>query len=472
MLRSLSRRRIRRFVSTAEQLVRFSASPCLSSDVYDVVVVGAGMVGAGLAAGLGSNPMTSGLRIAVLDQKVPADKLASPLADVPELRVSTLTPASINLVKNSGAWEAIKPPSSASFSDMQVWDYGAPGCLKWSSTDVGLPEIGIVVENSLLQSAFLKAATARSSVECFFPAQLESIDFPHLSNDGCDSSLVKIKLDKNRAISARLVVGADGAMSRVRSMAGMRTITWDHEQRGVVATVKVDRLTTTAWQRFLPTGPLALLPVRGGFCNVVWSTNPRMAADLEDADGEAIVTALNESLRGAPPSQGSSFLNDLRSFVGVTPPPIFPPDLPVVLDVAEQRPRSFPLKMMYAGRYVCPRLALVGDAAHVVHPLAGQGVNLGLGDVSKLIDAIAEAVEGGQDIGSLSILQSNYEGPRKSANTAMMAALMTIKETFAFGKVPLPAIRGLGLEALDSVHPLKNEIMKYAMGLGRGQAVG
>ncbi|CAD7704654.1 unnamed protein product [Ostreobium quekettii] len=469
MDRLLARRPARRGLMLAAEALRCRHRRlCASaaSELYDVVIVGSGMVGAGLAAALGASPLTDRLRVAVLDQKTPEDKLASSLSPIPEMRVSTLTPASIQLLEKTGAWDRILPPSCASFSHMQVWDYSGAGCLRWSAADIQRDTMGAIIENGVLQSAFLAVARERAGVECIMPATVKAlVQAPYAREPGSNSANPSsiLRLEDGRLLRARLVVGADGAHSNIRQMSDIRTVGWEYDQRGLVATVRVSFPTDTAWQRFLPTGPVALLPVRAGFCNVVWSTTPPMARQLEKAPLDKVALAINEAFHGGPSNDPPSPVASMLEKAGQEPSMFCSP--PAVVEIVGGPPRSFPLKLMHAGSYVRPRLALVGDAAHVVHPLAGQGVNLGLGDVQQLAEALAAAVETGQDIGDLHLLQTTYEQPRLKANLAMMAALDALKRAFGVQSELFAQMRNLGLDVLNAAKPIKNRVMQYAMGL-------
>ncbi|EFJ42741.1 hypothetical protein VOLCADRAFT_42415, partial [Volvox carteri f. nagariensis] len=407
---------------------------------YDVVIVGGGMVGAAVAALLGANRLTSRLRVAVLDVKPQPTRFSPP--PVPDMRVSTVTPASITVLRSAGAWEHIAPPASAAFAHMQVWDSSSSGYIRWDSRDTGTEWMGIVAENTLLQAALLAAVERGGSrSEFIWPAEVrqlrlpppdgripQALQRPAAAQQQQQHGLAEVELGDGRVLTTRLVVAADGAASRVRQMAGLRTWGRGYGQRGLVATVSTAEPSATAWQRFLPTGPLALLPVRAGYSNIVWSTTPGTAAALEAMSPGEFAAAVNKRLgplfgsltapgSGSDLGSGSSRSDDFQ-------------DPPLVLGWAGAPPRSFPLQLKQAGRYTLPRLALVGDAAHAVHPLAGQGVNLGFGDARVLVEALAAAVETGTDPGDARMLYEDYEVPRRRAVLTMTAALDGIKRAF------------------------------------------
>ncbi|KAI8463332.1 MAG: flavin-dependent monooxygenase [Monoraphidium minutum] len=508
-------------------LARYSTATAGSADdIVDVAIVGAGMVGAAVAALLRHNPLTRDLRIAVLDRQPPPMTLETP--QFPDLRVSTITPASIAALTAAGAWREIAPPASAEFSDMQardaagagragdrVWDHAGPGHIRWAASDAAAPRMGIVVENRRLQAALLRSAVAAGGpgrpVEILAPAALEALRLPEApeargsgsssSGGGGGSGLAELSLAGGRRLRARLVVGADGGASRVREMAGLRSVGWPYHQRGLVATVETSEPNATAWQRFLPGGPLALLPVRGGFSNIVWTHSPEGAAALEAMGSREFADAANAALQGGAEQQQqpqplaaltSALSGPLGAGAGAAAAAAGAVGLggggggglgggdrggggggdafrapPLVLGYVGAAPKSFPLAMRHTGRYTLPRLALVGDAAHCVHPLAGQGVNLGLGDAAALADAVAGAREVGRDIGEGGLLAEAYESPRRTSNLGMMAALEALQRGFCGPAAggPLGAARAAGLGAVNAAGPLRAGLMRYAMGL-------
>jgi 2-octaprenylphenol hydroxylase len=245
-----------------------------------------------------------------------------------------------------------------------------------------------------------------------------------------------VTLEDGREIQARLLVAADGANSRVRGLAGIPVRGWGYDQNAVVATVRPERPNRdTAWQRFMPSGPLAFLPINDGRCSIVWSTSPEQAQQLLALEPEAFCEALG----------GASDY--------------------VLGEILETGPRaSFPLRLQHATHYVQPGLALVGDAAHAIHPLAGQGVNLGFLDAATLAEVLTEARRASRDIGSHGVLR-RYERTRKGDNLMMLAAMDGFKRLFGNDLAPLRLLRNLGLRLTDSADPVKQLIMRRALGM-------
>jgi 2-octaprenylphenol hydroxylase len=245
-----------------------------------------------------------------------------------------------------------------------------------------------------------------------------------------------LRLEDQDPIEARLVVGTDGASSRVRELAGITAIGWSYEQRGLVCNVSTEKQhRRTAWQRFLPTGPLAFLPLADGRCSIVWSADVAEADALMKLGDDAFRHRLHEAFGG---------------------------ELGAITNAG--RRAAFPLRMLHAERYVQPHLVLAGDAAHVVHPLAGQGVNLGLLDVAALAEVLADAKQEGRDIGDLRVLQ-RYERWRRGDNLVMTAATDGLKRLFGSSNPLLKFARNRGLGVVNATTPLKNLFIRHAMGI-------
>lgn len=455
---------------------------------YDAVIVGGGMVGLALARALQKlHSITAGLRIAVVDkadfpsfQKDTRPGNLSTDENIPEARVSTITPASVDFLKNLGVWRQLMPPFSAAFTDMQVWDGNSSPTwgkyIKYSSYDIGSSEMGFVVENSKLVTALIKQIRASdkdhsstgSSIDLLGNTSVEKLELPkssldfhgekkEMNDELIDSRPAVLSLQDGSEIHARLVIGADGARSMIREFAGIRCMRRFYQQRAVVATLeelKTDNSNhSTAWQKFLVTGPIALLPVRNGYWNVVWSTTPEMAKELESMEEENFAEVLNQAVQFE--EEQSMNLQNRSSNAPKRPPRM--------ARWVGNSPRSFPLQLRHAGTYVLPRLALVGDAAHSIHPMAGQGLNLGLADAKVLAEVIADAIKSGTDIGDPQTLKINYQEPRIRANTVMIEAIDSLQRIWTPQEGPLADLRRLGLGLLNNVPIMKQTVMRYAM---------
>ncbi len=394
---------------------------------FDVAIVGGGMVGAGLAALLGVHRPTSNLRVALLEPRpAPVPAAGAPI----DLRVSALSRASERLLRLTGAWPSVAVRGAAAYERMLVWDEqgapDAPDALVFDAAELGEPDLGHIVENRSVQAALLERAVEQGV--SLIRAGVESIELRENYH---------LTAGEGRQFTAGLVVAADGADSGVRRLAGIGTRGWEYGQHAVVAHLGPERPHgRTARQRFLSTGPLALLPLADGRVSLVWSTTPEMAAEL---------TALDDAAFSERVTEGSaSVLGRLQ------------PTTPRV---------SFPLRLLHALEYTRPRLALVGDAAHTVHPLAGQGVNLGFMDVSALAQVIGEAVTAGRDPGEHAVLR-RYERWRKAENLPAMALLDMLKRLFSNDHPMLSWARRGGLAAVERATPLKRALIERALGLG------
>ena len=349
-----------------------------------------------------------------------------------DTRVSALTPRSVALLDSLAAWPAIAGYRQCAYRHMTVWDAQGTGQIEFDREEVGVPALGHIVENRAIVAALLQRVGQCGDIAIRDGAALA----------GCQrrDNTMHLELDNGEQLSAQLLVGADGALSRVRELMGFEMREWDYGHRAIVATVRTrDGHEDTAWQRFLPTGPLALLPLPGEgghLCSIVWSISEDMADELlalDDAAFAARLTRASEARLG---------------------------------DVLECSPRAaFPLRQRHAVDYVQPGVALVADAAHTIHPLAGQGINLGLSDVAVLAREIIDGHRGGVSPGQLQLLR-RYQRQRKGENLLMMSAMDGFKRLFEQDSLPLRWLRNTGMRAVDQMLPLKQRLMRHAMGLG------
>ena len=390
---------------------------------YDIIIVGAGMVGATLACGLAEE--AEQLKIAIIDANEPKfdwDKNSY------DMRVSAITRASQTLLKNVGAWDKIVEQRISPYQDMFVWDAGEKGELHFDSADMGEADLGHIIENRVIVKALHQRIKELPQIELLCPAKLESIDFTQ------DNT--QLVLDDKSELSANLIVAADGSRSWVRQQANIAVKGWDFDQAALVTTVKTEKHhQDTAWQRFLSTGPLAFLPLTEGYSSIVWSTSPDDAKRLTEISEDEFAIELEHA---------------------------FESKLGKIISVASRA--VFPLRLFETLNYVQHRLALVGDAAHTIHPLAGQGVNLGLADVASLIDVVVDAFNNKKDIGDLKVLR-RYERWRRSENRAMITAMDGLKRLFGSELSSVKILRNVGLNTINKITPLKNIIMRHAMGI-------
>lgn len=389
---------------------------------FDILVVGGGMVGAAFACAC----LDKGWRVAVVEFREP--QRSWPEGEV-DLRVSALNRASQRILERLGAWDRIRELGASPYREMRVWDAVGGGSIHFDSGELAEPDLGHIVENRVTQLALWERLDAADEVKLLCPAGLDEIELT------ADAALLDLK--DGRRVSARLLVGADGRDSRVRGRVGIATRGWLYDQKAIVANVQVQEWhRETAWQRFLPTGPLAFLPLGDGRCSIVWSATETRAEEL---------LALSEV----------DFRHELEAAIEGR-----------LGTIGEIGPRAaFPLRLQHAKHYVKPHLALIGDAAHAIHPLAGQGVNLGFLDAAALAAALDEARDKRRDIGGLWALR-RYERARRGENMVMLGAMDGFKRMFSNSLPPLAALRSAGLSAVDRMAPAKHLFMRHALGLG------
>jgi 2-octaprenylphenol hydroxylase len=398
---------------------------------FDVLIVGGGMVGACFAAAAASDQALSQLRIALLDAGPP---MQPPLDTHVDLRVSAVSRASQRILESFGAWPLVPEPYRAPYSDMVVWDAGGKpfgsGSIHFSASETSEPNLGHIVENRRLQWSIYATAAFTNRVTVL-RATLAGLTF--------ESDVVAAELGDGRRVTASLIVGADGASSASRKLAGIATTGWRYEQHAFVTHVRTEHShRRTAWQRFLANGPIAFLPLADGRSSIVWTTQPdhaqRLVAGDPQAVGEEIAQAIDQVLGTVTIEAGRA---------------------------------SFPLSLTHATQYCLPRFVLIGDAAHAVHPLAGQGVNLGFLDCAALIETLSnELSERGNPaaLAELRVLR-RYERWRKSENLLALGLIDGLNRLFSNSNDALGWLRRTGLGLANRSSLTKRALIGRAMGL-------
>ncbi len=388
---------------------------------YDVIIVGGGMVGATLACALGN----SSLKIAVIEAYQSNFDWQEGSHDI---RVSAITHASQHIFENLGVWDGMQHDGVAAYDKMHVWDATGQGQIHFDSTEVGQADLGHIIENRVIQKAVQTRLADFDNIDLLMPLQLQSMQL--------NGQNVELTATDGLRLNAQLIVGADGANSWVRKQSGISLSSWSYHQNAVVCNVTTsDSHQNACWQQFMPEGPLAFLPLADGQSSIVWSTTEEKAQWLLNMDEHDFSQELQVTFGS---SLGRIQLSSERG--------------------------SFPLRLRHANHYVQERLALIGDAAHTVHPLAGQGVNLGLLDAVVLAEELLNAGENKRSVGAMSVLR-RYERRRKGDNIAMLAAMDGFKRLFSNDFTPLKVLRNSGLNIADTLSPLKNLMIKRAMGL-------
>jgi 2-octaprenylphenol hydroxylase len=388
---------------------------------FDIVISGGGMVGLLLANALAPQ----GLSIAIIES---SESQPGWNKDEVDMRVSAITRASQKILTTLGVWPGMAAMRISPFREMHVWDSTGGGVIHFDSADIGQDCLGHIIENNVIQLALHQHLKTFDNIYWFQPATPSALQI--------DAQQVSLTLDDEALITAKLLVGADGGQSWVRQQAGIAVRTTNYKQHAVVATVKTQLFhQETAWQRFMPTGPLAFLPLTEGYSSIVWSTTPEHADDLLSMNDDDFKQALAEGF-------------DFK--------------LGGILETSARA--KFPLRAQHAQHYARERLVLIGDAAHTIHPLAGQGVNLGFADAATLAEVVVDALKAKQDIGNLKILR-RYERWRKGDNLAMLSTMTGFKNLFGNNNGVLKVLRNTGLNITNNFSPMKNAIIRHAMGL-------
>lgn len=392
----------------------------------DLIIVGAGMVGSALALAL----REQGLEILLIDggplSVTPFDKSAAF-----EPRVSALSVASQRVLERLGVWDGVVARRSSPYRDMQVWDGSGTGQIHFSAASVHAEVLGHIVENRVVQDALLERLHD-SDIGLLANGRLEQM---RRSGDGWLLTLLD-----GRQLRAPLLVAADGANSAVRRLAGCATREWDYLHHAIVTSVRCARPhQATAWQRFTDDGPLAFLPLDGPagehWCSIVWSITPAEAERVMALDDAEFCAALGKAFEWR---LGEVLHADRRLCI--------------------------PLRQRHAKRYVEDGLALIGDAAHSIHPLAGQGVNMGFLDAAVLADVLSHALARGERLADERVL-SRYERKRMPHNLAMMAAMEGFERLFQADPLPVRWLRNAGLNWVDELPEAKALFVRQALGL-------
>jgi 2-octaprenylphenol hydroxylase len=402
---------------------------------FDIVIVGAGAIGASMAALLIARRQVARERIAVigvdLAKALPSrggpDSAATAEWD---LRVFALSRASQRLLDLCGIWPLIPPARKFAYERMCVWDAsGAPrgaGSLTFDCAEIGEPNLGHIVDGRLLAGSCLKAAAGAGAV--LIEGSVKAIEMA--------DSEVRVRLEDGRDLDARLLIAADGTASPSRGLLGIEAAGHDYHQEALVAHVRTAAPhESTAWQRFLATGPLAFLPLSDGRSSIVWSVAVEEARRLRSLDPKSFGAALEEASGG--------FLGAIELTSAVA---------------------SFPLQLTYALEYARPRAVLLGDAGHAVHPLAGQGLNLGLLDCAALAQVLEGAGSDAKLLGDYRLLR-RYERWRKSENLLAATALDGLERMFSSSGPATRRLRMAGLGAVERVPFVKRHLAQRALGL-------
>ena len=388
---------------------------------YDVVIVGGGIVGLSLACELSDSEFT----VAVVERTP-----LKPVAEQPDVRVSAINRFALNRPALASAWQSELAQRACMYDRMFVWDQTGAGQITFDSAELGISSLGAIVENNVLQKILLDVVLRADNIDYLCPQEIVSIDYQVSSENSM------ITLASGEKLSAELLVGADGVQSKVREAADISRSRKNYRQQGLVCNVTTSEgHQNTAWQCFMPSGPLAFLPLYDGSSSIVWSLDDDLANEKMSLDDEAFKLALAEA---------SEY------------------KLGEILTVSQRF--LFPLTHGHAADYVKPGLALIGDAAHNIHPLAGQGANLGIADAATLADVLFSAKKAGRQWSALHTL-TKYQRQRKGANQLMEASMTGFKQLFGNDNTVVSEIRNAGLSLVDNLPALKYRVIRQALGV-------
>ncbi|KHT63669.1 2-octaprenyl-3-methyl-6-methoxy-1,4-benzoquinol hydroxylase [Photobacterium gaetbulicola] len=383
---------------------------------FDVVVAGGGMVGAATAIGLAQQ----GLSVAVLEGVTPAPFDSSQPMD---LRVSAISPHSVSLLERLGAWEAVMAMRLCPYKRLETWEH--PECrTRFSAEQMHLERLGYIVENRVIQLALWQQFELYPNLLLKCPAKMATAT--------ATGSGYEITLEDGSLLHATLLVGADGAQSRVRQQAGIGITAWDYRQHCMLINVETALpQQDITWQMFTPHGPRSFLPLPGHQGSLVWYDSPARIQQLSAMSPEQLEAQVVAH---------------------------FPAEVGEIKVLGHG---SFPLTRRHAQHYCKPGIVLLGDAAHTINPLAGQGVNLGFKDVDVLLHEIEKA---GQDWSKVGVLKA-YERRRRPDNLLMQSGMDFFYTTFSNNLLPLKLVRNAGLKLAEQAGPIKQKVLKYAMGM-------
>jgi 2-octaprenylphenol hydroxylase len=392
-----------------------------SNNHHDVIIVGAGMVGAAVACGLAR----AGLDVGVIERHEPQREWPAEEIDV---RVSAINRGSQQLLENLDAWPGIVRRGVQPYREMRVWDNLDMGDIHFDSAAIGEADLGHIIQNRTIVAALWEQMESIANIRLYTSTTVEKTV--------AGSKDISVTLESGEHLHAQLLIAADGSNSQMRDKAGIAVHIHDFHQSAVVATVTTaNPHEETAWQHFLPTGPLAFLPVSSTQCSIVWSTTAEHAVGLIEMDDAGFCQLLAEA---SQQRLGEITHSSARA--------------------------AYPLVSKHAETYIGSRLALVGDAAHQIHPLAGQGVNLGFRDAALLIEVIEDTRQRNRPIGSRPVLR-RYERSRRGDNLLTQKSMEVINRLFSNDKPGLRQLRNLGLNLTDRFAPAKNFFMRQALGM-------
>lgn len=420
------------------------------NQAFDIIILGGGMVGLSMAAALADTPLKIGLlekqdftelkKLLARNNSITDDKSAdnkkaanrddhSALSGKYDLRVSAISPGNEKFLTQLGCWQHIPKDRIADYELMRVWDADSNGSICFDASKMALAKLGTIVENDQLRAAIYQQIKSQNNLQIVASQSIESIKQANQS--------IQIHTSQQQTFAAKLLIAADGAFSPSRQLLNIPTESFSYQQTAFVATLKTQlHHQNTAWQRFTANGPVAFLPLpEKNLCSIVWSIDQIEADKLHLLPAKEFSQRLNQAF-------------DYR--------------LGEIELLGE--PLSFPLIKQHANHYLAKRSVLIGDAAHTIHPLAGQGVNIGFQDVANLSELIIKLHKNNRDFSLLENLRP-YERARRSQNYLMQNSMSGFKSLFGSKQQSIRLLRGFALSAVDRLDLVKQLVMRHAMGL-------
>jgi len=429
----------------------------------DIVISGGGLVGTACAAAIAKLDVTKKKKILLLES---SKKREITMGEKYSNRVSALNPGSVKMLEQLGAWSTVPGHRANPIHNMQVWEACSDASISFGG-EAGAP-LSYLVENDVTQLGLNTALQDLNNVTVIHGCKVSKYRIPAECGDATPADKVEIFLSNGDVIETQLLIGADGNRSLVRESLGGENMSWEYNQMGVVGTLELAEETEnhTAFQRFLPTGPIAILPLSSRYSSLVWSMPTNQAREMLQLSGADLVRELETGLwessahNGLVNTAATGLDYILRSFAASSSSSRsqLPPRIKGVENVA-----GFPLGFGHSPRYAGPRTLLIGDAAHRVHPLAGQGVNLGFGDVDTLSTILDRSLREGLSLGNTSWLL-DYETERQRHNVPTMLAIDSLHRLYSSTFTPIVLARTLGLQVTDALTPLKKMLVNHAAG--------
>ncbi|KAN0015842.1 hypothetical protein ACTFIU_005789 [Dictyostelium citrinum] len=447
-------------------------------NVYDIIIIGGGLVGSSMACSIGNNNTTKHLKVALIESSKIQSVEQSISNPIPEIRTISFNNQTIELFKSINVWDTIKSTKRINpFNQVRVWDTSGFEGIHFKDKDLinndndnnNNNAMGYIIENNIVTSSLLSKVKEFENIELFEQTTVKCINDYNEETIRTTSILPSVTLSNDQQLHGKLIIGADGGNSILKKQLQVPSMGRVYNQKAVVCTLKLGgtKENNTLFQRFLLTGPIALLPLANGYANIIWSTNLMHAQYLLELDDESFLQQVKDSFLKSPSTSNSSFFEIASDLFNLNPKGLSGNEiyLPPIESLVSKR-ASFPLRIDHTFNYTLPRICFIGDASHLVHPMAGQGVNLGMADVKTLSKIIEQSVQSGYDIGD-SMMLKRFEEVRKPENLKMLLSIDTLFNLFTNNSIFVTGLRNFGMSLLNNISPLKDLII----GVSKGESI-